>query len=77
MIAVDDTRMFLISGNGGVIEPDEGVMSIGAGGIGAQAAATALIRHTDLDARSIVEEAMKIAGSLCVYTNDSVTIEEI
>ena len=77
MIAVDDTRMFLISGNGDVIEPDEGIMGIGSGGSGAQAAAIALIRHTDLDARRIAEEAMKIAGSLCVYTNNYVTIEEI
>lgn len=77
MIAVDDSRMFLISGSGDVIEPDEGIMGIGSGGVGAQAAATALIKHTDLDARKIVEEAMKIAGSICVFTNDSITIEEI
>jgi len=77
MIAVDDTRMFLVSGNGDVIEPDEGIMGIGSGGGVAQAAATALIKHADLDARSIVEEAMKIAGSICVFTNDFVTIEEI
>jgi len=77
MIAVDDDRMYLISGNGDVIEPDEGIMGIGSGGIGAQAAATALIKHTDLDARRIVEDAMKIAASICVYTNESITIEEI
>jgi len=77
MIAVDDDRMYLISGSGDVIEPDEGIMGIGSGGIGAQAAATALIKHTDLDARRIVEDAMKIAASICVYTNESITIEEI
>ena len=77
MIAADETNMFLISGNGDVIEPDEGVMSIGSGGTCALAAATALIKHSDLDARSIVEEAMKIAASICVFTNDSFTIEEM
>lgn len=77
MIAVDDTRIFLISGNGDVIEPDEGVIGIGSGGASAQAAATALLNHTDLDARGIVEEAMKIAASICVYTNHSITVEEM
>lgn len=76
MIAVDDDRMYLISGSGDVIEPDEGIMGIGSGGIVAQAAATALIKHTDLDARRIVEDAMKIAASICIYTNESITIEE-
>jgi ATP-dependent HslUV protease subunit HslV len=59
-----------------VIEPDEGLIGIGSGGVGAQAAATALIRHTDLSAAQIVKEAMHIAASLCVYTNNAVTIEE-
>ncbi len=77
MIAVDESRMFLVSGSGDVIEPDENIMGIGSGGVGAQAAAIALIRHTDMDARGIVEEAMKIAGSICVFTNDFLTIEEI
>ncbi|MBW1759594.1 MAG: ATP-dependent protease subunit HslV [Deltaproteobacteria bacterium] len=77
MIAVDESKIFLISGNGDVIEPDEGYISIGSGSVGAQAAATALLNHTDLDARGIVEESMKIACSMCVYTNDSVTIEEL
>ncbi|MDM8553677.1 ATP-dependent protease subunit HslV [Desulfococcaceae bacterium HSG7] len=77
MIAVDDERMFLISGNGDVIEPDEGIIAIGSGGVAAQSSAIALIRHTDMDAAEIVTAAMKIAGSLCVFTNDSVTIEEI
>jgi ATP-dependent HslUV protease subunit HslV len=77
MIAVDDKNMFVISGNGDVIEPDEGVMGIGSGGAGAQAAATALIRHSDMGAVGIVAEAMKIAGSICVFTNDVITIEEL
>lgn len=77
MIAVDEKNMFVISGNGDVIEPDEGVMGIGSGGAGAQAAATALMRHSDMDAAGIVKEAMKIAGSICVFTNDAITIEEL
>ena len=77
MIAADDQRMFILSGNGDVIEPDEGVVAIGSGGVGAQAAAMALLKFTELDARKIVEAAMQIAGSICVFTNDSVTIEEI
>lgn len=77
MIAADDTSMFLISGNGDVIEPDQGIIAIGSGGVAAQSAALALSRHTDLDAREIVAEAMDIAGSICVYTNDSITIEEM
>jgi len=77
MIAVDEKNMFVISGNGDVIEPDEGVMGIGSGGAAAQAAATALMRNTDMDAVGIVEEAMKITGSICVFTNTKVTIEEM
>jgi len=77
MIAVDESRMFLISGNGDVMEPDEGVLGIGAGGVGAQGAATALLKHTDMDAKAIVEAAMKIAASTCVFTNDAVTIESL
>ena len=75
MIAVDEDSTYLISGNGDIIEPDEGVVAIGSGGIAAQAAATALVELTDMDARGIVKEAMKIAAS--IYTNDIVTIEEI
>ncbi len=77
MIAVDKDSTYLISGNGDIIEPDEGVIAIGSGGIAAQAAATALVEFTDMDARGIVKEAMKIAASICIYTNDIVTIEEI
>jgi ATP-dependent HslUV protease subunit HslV len=77
MIAVDENNMFVISGNGDVIEPDEGVMGIGSGGAAAQAAATALLRNTDMSAVRIVEEAMKITGSICVFTNTALTIEEL
>ena len=77
MIAVDENSTYLISGNGDIIEPDEGIVAIGSGGIAAQAAATALVEFTDMDARGIVQEAMKIAASICIYTNDIVTIEEI
>jgi len=79
MIAVDPTQMLLISGNGDVIEPDEGVMAIGSGGIAAHAAATALLKYADtipLNARQIVEHAMKIAANVCIYTNDVITVEE-
>jgi ATP-dependent HslUV protease subunit HslV len=77
MIAVDEERMYLISGNGDVIEPDEEIIGIGSGGVAARAAAAALIQHAELDARGIVEESMKIAASVCVYTNDKITIEEL
>jgi ATP-dependent HslUV protease, peptidase subunit HslV len=77
MIAVDEEHVYLISGNGDVIEPDESFIGIGSGGVGAQAAAAALIQKTDLSARDIVQEAMKIAASICVFTNDSIVIEEL
>ena len=77
MIAADEAITFLLSGTGDVIEPDEGVVAIGSGGIAAQAAAQALVGHSDLDARAIVEAAMAIAGSICVFTNDQLTIEEL
>ncbi len=77
MIAVDEKRVFLISGNGDVIEPDEGIIGIGSGGPVAQAAGNALLKHTDFDVEKIALEAMKIAGDLCIYTNDSITIEKM
>jgi len=77
MIAADDTSIFLISGNGDVIEPDQDIIAIGSGGVAAQSAALALSRHTDMPAREIVTEAMAIAGSICVFTNDSITVEEM
>ena len=77
LVAIDRDHLFLISGNGDVIEPDEGVLGIGSGGAYAQAAAIALIRHTDLDAGTIADTAMKIAAGLCIYTNEEITIEEL
>ncbi|WP_027359642.1 ATP-dependent protease subunit HslV [Desulforegula conservatrix] len=76
MIAAEKDKMLLLSGNGDVIEPDGGVLSIGSGAQSARSAAEALFRHTDMDARSIVEASMEIAGSICIYTNNSVTVEE-
>jgi ATP-dependent HslUV protease subunit HslV len=77
LIAADQSQIFLISGNGDVIEPDQGFLGIGSGGVAAQAVATALLEHTALSAREIAEQALKIAASICVYTNDVLTIEEI
>ncbi len=77
LLAVDQQNSFLISGTGDVIEPDEGVMAIGSGGSFALAAARALIAHTDMSPRDICREAMEIAGSLCVYTNSEIIIEEL
>ncbi len=76
MIAADGTSMLIISGNGDVMEPDEGIAAIGSGAVAAQASATALYHQTELDVRRIVEVSMKIAASLCVFTNDRITIEE-
>lgn len=75
MIAADHQTTFLISGNGDVIEPDEDIIAIGSGGVSAQAAALALVKHSNLDPEQIVKEAMTIAASLCIYTNDSLTVE--
>jgi ATP-dependent HslUV protease subunit HslV len=77
LLVADQGQTFLISGQGDVIEPDSGIAAIGSGGPYATAAATALIEHTDLPARAIAEEAMKIAGKICIYTNDRITIEEL
>lgn len=77
MIAVDKDNTYLLSGNGDVIEPDDGVISIGSGSTAAQAAAVALIENTDMPPVEIVKKAMKIAADLCVYTNHHVTIEEM
>jgi ATP-dependent HslUV protease subunit HslV len=77
MIAADKENIFLISGNGDVIEPDEPVLAIGSGGNYARAAALALYRNTNLSAREIVEKAMEIAAEICIYTNNHFTIEEL
>ncbi|MCD4722086.1 MAG: ATP-dependent protease subunit HslV [Desulfobacula sp.] len=76
MIAVDRQNTYLLSGNGDVIEPDEGVISIGSGSTAAQSAAVALLENTDLESRQIVEKAMKIAADLCIYTNHYIAVEE-
>jgi ATP-dependent HslUV protease subunit HslV len=77
MVVADDKNSFLIAGNGDLIEPDDGLIAIGSGGPYALAAARALLKHTSLGAREIAEEAMQIAGKICIYTNDSVTVEEL
>ena len=77
LLVSDVTQTFLISGAGDVIEPDGGVAAIGSGGSYALAAARALAENTDLPARKIAEEAMKIAGKICIYTNEIFTIEEL
>jgi ATP-dependent HslUV protease subunit HslV len=78
MLLVADTRgMYLLSGTGDLIEPDDGLMGIGSGGPFALAAARALTRHSSLDARAIVEQSMAIAADLCIYTNGHLVIEEL
>ncbi|MDE3165862.1 MAG: ATP-dependent protease subunit HslV [Acidobacteriota bacterium] len=77
LLVADAKNTYLVSGNGDVIEPDDGVAAIGSGGPFASAAATALLRHTKMGARAIVEEAMAIAAKTCIYTNDNITYEEL
>jgi ATP-dependent HslUV protease subunit HslV len=77
LLVADENQTFLISGAGDVIEPDSGIAAIGSGGPYALAAATALANHTTLQARQIAEESMRIAGRMCIYTNESFTIEEL
>ena len=77
LIVADKDHSFLISGNGDVIEADDGILAIGSGGMFAQSAAKALLKHSQLNAREIVEEAMDIAQSVCVFTNSNLTIEEL
>ncbi len=71
------TETLVISGNGDVIEPDDGVAAIGSGGSYALAAARALLANTELSAREIAEQAMHIAAEICLYTNDQITTEEL
>jgi ATP-dependent HslUV protease subunit HslV len=77
LLVADIKYTYLVSGTGDVIEPDEGIAAIGSGGQYALAAATALLRNTKLSARHIAEQAMEIAGKICIYTNDNVTYEEL
>lgn len=78
LLAVADAETsFIVSGTGEVIEPDDGMVGIGSGGPFGLAAARALAAHSDLDAKGIVQEAMRIAAGICVYTNDQITVEEL
>ena len=77
MIVADKEDLLVISGNGEVIEPDQPFVAIGSGGNYAYAAANALYNNTDLDAETIVQKSLEIASSICVYTNDHITVEKL
>lgn len=77
MIVADEKSSFLLSGNGDVIAPDDGLLAIGSGGSYALAAARALLEHTEMGAREIASEALRIAGDICIYTNQNIIIEEL
>lgn len=77
MLVADEESLLLVGGDGNVIEPDDGVAGIGSGGPYALAAARALIHNTELDAEAIARESMRIAGEICVFTNDQVTLEVV
>ncbi|OGU59512.1 MAG: HslU--HslV peptidase proteolytic subunit [Ignavibacteria bacterium GWF2_33_9] len=77
LIVMDNSNIFLISGTGDVIEPEEKIIAIGSGGNFAFSAATALFQHSNLDARQIVEESLQIASKICIYTNSQFIIEEL
>jgi ATP-dependent HslUV protease subunit HslV len=77
LVVADNKSSFLLSGNGDVIAPDEGVLAIGSGGSYALAAARALLKHTDLTAREIAVEALRIAGEICIYSNQNIVVEEL
>jgi ATP-dependent HslUV protease subunit HslV len=77
LVVLDKKSMFLLSGTGDLIEPDDGIIGIGSGGPFAQAAAKALARHTSLAPREIAQHAMTVAAEICIYTNNTLTIEEL
>jgi ATP-dependent HslUV protease subunit HslV len=77
LAVMDSKNSFIISGNGDVIEPDDGIVAIGSGGSYATAAARVLVKYTKLSAKEIVEESLKIAADICIYTNHNITIEEL
>lgn len=77
LLVADKEHSLIISGTGDVVEPDDGIIGIGSGGAYAQAAAKALVLHSELDARRIAEEAMRIASEICIYTNDQIVVEEL
>jgi ATP-dependent HslUV protease subunit HslV len=77
LLVADTKNTYLVSGNGDVIEPDDGIVAIGSGGPYALAAARALAKHTQLSARDIVQESMRLAGEICIFTNQEIVIEEL
>ncbi len=77
LLVADEKNTYLVSGNGDVIEPDDGIVAIGSGGPYALAAARALAKHTQLTAKEIVQEAMQLAGDICIFTNQQIVIEEL
>ncbi len=77
LLVADSKNTYLVSGNGDVIEPDDGIVAIGSGGPYALAAARALAQHTNLGAREIVQESMRLAGEICIFTNQEIVIEEL
>src|SRR5580765_3058176 len=77
LIVMDAKTTYLLSGTGDLIEPDDGIIAIGSGGAFAMAAAKALARHTEISARQIAEESMRIAASICIYSNDTISIESL
>jgi ATP-dependent HslUV protease subunit HslV len=77
LLVMDAKATYLLSGNGDLIEPDDGIIAIGSGGAYAMAAAKALARHTTLSAREIADEAMGIAAGICIYSNDKITVEAL
>lgn len=77
MVVADQSKIFLISGSGDVIEPDDNIAAIGSGGMYALAAARALVRNSELEPVEIIKESMKIAGEICIYTNDKIIVEEL
>jgi len=77
VIVADAEKLYLLSGDGNVLEPDDGILAIGSGGPYAQAAAKALVRQTQLSAKEIAIEAMRIASEICIYTNDAIAVDEL
>jgi ATP-dependent HslUV protease subunit HslV len=77
LVVADKNHSLIISGNGDVVEPDDGIVAIGSGGPYAQAAARALVAHSKLDAKTIAQETMRITAEICIYTNDQIVIEEL
>jgi ATP-dependent HslUV protease subunit HslV len=77
LVVLDKQSMVLVSGSGDVIEPDDGLLAVGSGGMYALAAARALVQHSELDAATIAREAMKVAAGICIYTNDHISVETL